>query len=78
MNVIELEKEVNQHIMELNESKENASGDDKTGKLYSVYEKLGDSYCNLSLFEMGLNSYFKQVDSIHTPSITRIRITILH
>lgn len=31
-------------------------------KLIKAYEKLGDSYCNIGLYEMGLRNYFKQLE----------------
>jgi hypothetical protein len=57
LNVIRSQKEINTMAADTNE-------DDKVDhneKLYKINEKLGDSYCNLGIYELGLRSYFKQV-----------------
>lgn len=44
------------------EQKSNES-DEKSSRLYQIYEKLGDGYCNLGLYDQGLKSYLEQVNS---------------
>ena len=36
--------------------------EEKNSKLIKIYEKLGDSYCAIGLYETGLENYFKQVN----------------
>lgn len=66
MGVIKLEKEINKEInIELSDCMDldntNASNEEKNNKLYIKYEKLGDLYCSLDLYELGLSSYLNQV-----------------
>ena len=37
---------------------------EKSLKILKIYEKLGDNLCNLSLYELGLKNYQKQVNQI--------------
>lgn len=56
INVMNFEKEINIVLAESHDINE-----EKSNRIYKLYEKLGDSYCNLGLYDLGLNSYFKQL-----------------
>lgn len=58
MNIIKVEKEI--HLVKST----NESGEDDNYidlKLLKMYEKLGDSFCNIGMYELGLRNYFEQL-----------------
>ncbi len=58
--MIQLQRDLNS--FDLNEAISGINIDlEKSLKVLKVYEKLGDSLCNLSLYESGLIHYQKQV-----------------
>lgn len=64
MNVIKLQKELNLKAKistDISGEEQRNPDEERNNLLYQIYEKLGDSYCNLKLFSQGLNSYLEQV-----------------
>lgn len=57
LSILRLQKE----LLVLRESGSNSSSTEVNGKMYKINEQLGDLYCNLALYELGLESYKKQV-----------------
>ena len=63
INMIHLQRELNSLDPDLIETLSGINVDlEKSLKALKIYEKLGDSLCNLGLFEPGLKHYKKQVD----------------
>jgi translation initiation factor 2B subunit (eIF-2B alpha/beta/delta family) len=59
LNVIRSEKEIK---LSGTANRDDQNDDlESNEKLNKIYEKLGDSYCNLGLYELGLTSYQEQV-----------------
>lgn len=46
---------------EINQINANTIKPEELEKKFVLSEKLGDSYCTIGLYELGLNSYFRQV-----------------
>lgn len=61
MNVIKFQKEINLNKKLSIDDDQQKNSSEKNTLLYQAYEKLGDAYCNLGLYEQGLISYFEQV-----------------
>ncbi len=62
INIIKSQKEINTVTSILEESDDsNASHQDKNIKLVKIYEKLGDSFCSIGLYELGVEQYIHQV-----------------
>jgi hypothetical protein len=60
--VIRSQKEINTMVNQSNDGEKAKKLSEFAEKLYKIYEKLGDSYCDLGLFELGVKNYFKQVN----------------
>lgn len=60
LSILRLQKE----LLVLRESSTNTSNEELNGKIYKINEQLGDLYCNLGLYELGLESYKKQVSEM--------------
>ncbi len=56
MNIISIEKEIH-----LAGSEKNEEDNDIDLKLIKLYEKLGDSFCNINIYELGLRNYIEQL-----------------
>ena len=69
INVIRLQNEINK-ISNQNDPKAESNQNDNNPKLVKIYEKQGDSYCNLALYELGLKSYFKQVKAFYFAALS--------
>lgn len=61
MNIIHLQNEINILYGQSTDLQDENLIEQTNDKIYRVYEKLGDSYCNIGLYDLGLNSYYKQV-----------------
>ena len=65
IDIIHLNRELNSLDPDLIESISGINLDlEKSLKILKIYEKLGDNLCNLSLYELGLKNYQKQVNQI--------------
>lgn len=64
MIILKVQKEICNIKITLGDDEPNrsqSSMNEKNDRLYALYEKVGDAYCNLGLYELGLNSYLEQV-----------------
>ena len=61
--VVKLQKEIGNVKIKSSFSEEDdqTQTSERNNSLYTLNEKLGDAFCNLGLYELGLNCYFEQV-----------------
>lgn len=62
MNVVKLQKEINNlKLSDDDTNSENTNFTNKYKTLFMANEKLGDAFCSLGLYELGLKRYLEQV-----------------
>ena len=65
MQIIKVEKELNlmqsAYLNEASSGGTEATPHEDVLKLMKIYEKLGDSYCNIGIYELGLKNYLEQL-----------------
>ena len=68
---------MNQLCINIQDFKENETNFRNLEKIFNLNEKLGDSYCNIGLYKIGLNCYFKQVNNLNCKLLDK-KINILY